>query len=66
MGKRLKSVEDIAGGECVDDLGCQYAYAFGTIGCAVWLFYNYELNEADSLEDLRERFRNMFDEFMEK
>lgn len=66
MEKRLKSAEDIAGDEYVGDLGCQYAYAFGAIGCAVRLFYNYELNEADSLEDLRKRFRDMFDKFMEK
>ena len=48
------------------DTGCQYAAAFAALSTAVELFYNHDLDDAESLEDLKRRFREMFDKYMEE
>lgn len=63
--KIRKTAREMFGTDYIDT-GCQYAAAFGALSTAVELFYNHDLDEAKSLEDLKRRFREMFDKYMEE
>lgn len=61
----VKSVQEISDAH-EGNLGSQYAFAFGALKASLELFYEYDLDDAESLEDLKRRFREMFDKYMEE
>lgn len=61
---RMKSAQEVVSGAY--DLDTKYAAAYGMLGASLEVFYEFDLDHAKTLEELKKLFHMTFDKYMEE
>ena len=61
--RNMKSAQEICKAK---DPGCQYAGAFGSLKASVEILYEFDLDKAKTLDELKRAIHNSFDKYMEE
>lgn len=61
---RMKPAQEVVRGAY--DLDTKYAAAYGMLGASLEVFYNFDLDKVETLEELKKFFHMTFDKYMEE